>query len=324
MINEPLKFEPILKDKIWGGEKLIKLLHKKSIKNNIGESWEISNVDNNISKVISGKYKGLTITELIKTYKYSLVGNKVYKTFGEVFPLLVKFIDAKEVLSIQLHPNDEIAMKFHNSFGKTEMWYVVQADADSEIIIGFNQDVNKKKYQKYLEEENLLNLLNIEKVSEGDVFFIPPGRIHAIGKGVLLAEIQQTSDITYRIYDWDRKDAKGNYRDLHTTEALKSIDFNVKTNYKTNYNVELNKNSKVISCPFFTTNIISIKGDLKINHSDKDSFIIYMCVKGNVIFANNNFTMDLNFGETLLIPNSLNTFEIISKEQSELLEIYIE
>ena len=324
MLNEPLKFIPILKEKIWGGEKLNKLLKKKSDKNNIGESWEISDVENEISIVANGKLKGKSIQNIIEQYKGELVGEKVYQNFGSKFPLLIKFIDAKETLSIQLHPNDKLAKKRHNCFGKTEMWYVMQADKNANLIVGFKEEVNSETYKKHLKEKTLLKILNSELVEKGDVFFIPTGRVHAIGAGVLLAEIQQTSDITYRIYDWDRKDDKGNYRELHTENALDALDFEVKSSYKTNYKAGVNKASTIVKCPFFTTNIIIVDGEININHTNKDSFIIYMCVSGNVIFANNNFELELNYGETILIPNSLNHFEIKSNKKSELLEVFIE
>ena len=324
MLNEPLKFIPILKEKIWGGEKLNKLLKKKSDKNNIGESWEISDVENEMSIVANGKLKGKSIQNIIEQYKGKLVGEKVYQNFGSKFPLLIKFIDAKEALSIQLHPNDKLAKKRHNSFGKTEMWYVMQADKNANLIVGFKEEVNSETYKKHLQEKTLLKILNSELVEKGDVFFIPTGRVHAIGAGVLLAEIQQTSDITYRIYDWDRKDDEGNYRELHTENALEALDFEVKSSYKTSYKVGVNKKSTIVKCPFFTTNIIIVDGEININHTNKDSFIIYMCVSGNVIFANNNFELELNYGETILIPNSLNHFEIKSNKKSELLEVFIE
>ena len=324
MMNTPLKFEPILKEKIWGGSKLVEVLNKKSSKNNIGESWEIADVDNDVSKVSTGKYQGETLTSLIKKYKSDLVGAKVYQSFGDKFPLLIKFIDANDDLSIQLHPNDKFANKNHNSYGKTEMWYIMQADENAQIIVGFKEQVNSKTYQKHLKEKSLLKILNSEQVKEGDAYFIPPGRVHAIRAGVLLAEIQQASDITYRIYDWDRVDNKGNGRELHTKNALENIDFKVSKNYKSSYKVIKNKPSLVVNCPFFTTNVLEVKGEVKINHTNKDSFVIYLCVSGNVIFANNNFEVKLNFGETLLIPNSLNKFEIKSNIKSKLLEVFIE
>ena len=247
-VNYPIKFEPILKEKIWGGKKLSKILHKKSDKNNIGESWEISNVGNDISIVSNGILKGKTLQELIMTYKGELVGEKVYQQFGDKFPLLIKYIDAKEPLSIQLHPNDELAKQRHNSFGKTEMWYVMQADKNASLIVGFKKEVSKEEYIKHLKNKTLTDILNFEKVVNGDVYFIPTGRVHAIGAGVLLAEIQQTSDITYRIYDWDRQDDLGNYRDLHTENALNALDFSIKKKYNTVYSKQMNIVSNIIDC----------------------------------------------------------------------------
>lgn len=324
MSLEPIKFEPIIKEKIWGGTKLRTLLTKKSNSNRIGESWEISSVKDAISVVATGKDKGKTIAELIQKYKGKLIGEKVFNTFGNKFPLLIKFIDAKENLSIQLHPNNELAQKRHQCFGKTEMWYVMQADINAELIVGFKKKVSKKEYIASLADNTIKELLNVDKVNEGDVYFIPTGLVHAIGAGVMLAEIQQTSDITYRIYDWNRKDDDGNSRELHTENALDAIDFEVKNTYKTEYTLKNNQPQLVVNCPYFTTNILQVDGKMQMNHNKKDSFIIYMCVKGNVIFAHDNKKVKLNYGETILIPNSLNEFDIISHEKSDLLEVFID
>ncbi len=324
MLNYPLKFAPILKEKIWGGEKLNKFLHKNSDKKNIGESWEISSVEENISIVVNGVFKGKTLQELISTFKADLVGDKVYRDFGDKFPLLIKFIDAKEALSIQLHPNNELAKKRHNSFGKTEMWYVMQADENANLIVGFNKELNKEEYAKHLESKTLIDILNIDLVEKGDVYFIPTGRVHAIGAGVLLAEIQQTSDITYRIYDWDRQDDEGNYRELHTDFALDAMDLSARKFYNTPYTIKLNKNIKIIDCQYFTVNILLINGNIKINNSIKESFVIYMCVSGEgVRLFSSDFNENLSYGETILIPASVDSFEFQSKGQSELLEIFI-
>lgn len=281
MINQLLRFTPILKQKIWGGKKLNQLLHKKSDGSNIGESWEISDVDGDESIVSNGNLKGRTLRSLLKEYKHDLVGNYVYKTFGKQFPLLIKFIDAKEVLSIQVHPDDDLA-GLQESYGKTEMWYVMQADKEASIIIGFKENSSKEEYIQHLDNKTLLSILNVDKVTKGDVYFVPPGRVHAIGAGLLIAEIQQTSDITYRIYDWDRKDIDGNYRELHTEKALKTIDFSAKNTYKTTYSKQENVASQVVTCPYFTTNILPVKGEKEVDLSRKDSFIIYMCVEGEV------------------------------------------
>lgn len=324
MINYPLKFQPILKEKIWGGEKLENLLNKNSTRKDVGESWEISTVKNDVSIVENGSLQGKTLLELIETYKGELIGNKVYREFGNQFPLLIKYIDAKEALSIQLHPNDKLAKERHNSFGKTEMWYVMQADENADLQVGFEKKVSKEEYVKAVEEKKLTEILNFDVVNKGDVYFIPTGRVHAIGAGVLLAEIQQTSDITYRIYDWDRQDDQGNYRDLHTEEALDALDFSVKESYNTNYNKEINKISNIVDCQYFTTNILPIDNKMIIDNSTKDSFVIYMCVSGEgVQLQSDNFEVELKLGETVLIPAVINNFEIIPKGNSELLEVYI-
>ncbi|MFK5879768.1 MAG: mannose-6-phosphate isomerase [Flavobacteriaceae bacterium] len=323
-INYPIKFSPILKEKIWGGKKLNKLLNKQSDKNNIGESWEISDVDGETSVVSNGDLKGFSLKELISKFKGDLVGEKVYQQFGEKFPLLIKFIDAKTALSIQLHPNDTLAKKRHNSFGKTEMWYVMQADENANLIVGFKKDISSEEYLQHLKNKSLLDILNIDIVKEGEVYFISTGRVHAIGAGVMLAEIQQTSDVTYRIYDWDRVDADGNERELHTGEAIDAIDYQSQESYKTEYSKTENKSSTIVSCPYFTTNVFPVNGKVKVNHLDKDSFVIYMCVSGETQFNyGDNQSEKLNIGETILIPATLKEFEIKSEAESELLEVFI-
>ena len=323
IINQFLKFTPILKEKIWGGEKLNSILNKNSSKKNIGESWEVSDVDENISIVSNGELKNKPLNELIKKYKSDLVGKKVYNKFKDKFPLLIKFIDAKEALSIQLHPNNQLAKKRHNSFGKTEMWYVLQADKNANLIVGFKNKTNKEEYLHHLKNKSLTDILNVDEVKKGDVYFIPTGRVHAIGAGVMLAEIQQTSDITYRIYDWDRPNKDGTYRELHTEQALDAIDFSAKESYKTVYDKQENESTEIISCNYFTTNVLPINEDLFINHQEKDSFVIYMCVAGNVEFEYKNQKEKLSLGETILVPACIKNFRISSDEKSELLEVYI-
>jgi mannose-6-phosphate isomerase len=322
-LNQLIKFQPILKDKIWGGEKLATLLNKQSARKDIGESWEISDVEGDTSIVVNGELKGQNLKQLIAEFKADLVGEKIYTHFGEKFPLLIKFIDAKEALSIQLHPHDDLAKKRHNSFGKTEMWYVMQADDKANLIVGFQKEVTSKEYIEHLENKTLLDILNVDEVENGDVYFIPTGRVHAIGAGVLLAEIQQTSDITYRIYDWDRPNPDGTFRDLHTEEAIDAIDYSAQNSYKTVYSKEQNKASEIVSCPYFTTNVLPINGEVFINHEEKDSFVIYMCVAGNIEFKYQNQIEKLQMGETILIPNCIKNIVVSSEEKSELLEVYI-
>ncbi len=317
----PLKFNPILKDKIWGGQKLKTLLNKESDLPNVGESWEISDVEGDTSIVSNGSLKGKSLKELLETYKADLIGEKNYKVFGNKFPLLIKFIDAKEDLSIQLHPNDELAAKRHNSFGKTEMWYVMQSDEDSNLIVGFNQDMDAKKYLHHLENKTLPEILNFDKVKAGDTYFIEVGRVHAIGAGVMLAEIQQTSDITYRVYDWDRVDDQGNERELHNDIAIDAFDFNMPDNFRVNYTKEENKSNQMVSCPYFTTSYLQVSKTLK-KENKQDSFIIYMCVEGNAEITVNGKFESIKKGETVLLPAAIKDYEITSKKAT-LLEVYV-
>lgn len=317
----PLKFQPILKDKIWGGEKLKEEFNKKSNSKELGESWEISTVPGDISIVSSGELKGQSLQEILETYKEELLGHQNFKRFGTSFPLLIKFIDAKEDLSIQLHPNDNLAKKRHNSFGKTEMWYVMQADEDANLIVGFNKAMTKEIYLKHLKEKTLIDVLNFDNVKEGDTYFIEAGRVHAIGAGVLLAEIQQTSDVTYRIYDWDRVDSKGNERELHNDIALDAFDFNMKDDFRVSYKKSLNTDNTMVSCPFFTTNYIEITSKLK-KENTKDSFIIYMCVAGVVSVITDTYKTQISKGETVLIPASLTNY-VLESANAKLLEVYV-
>lgn len=321
MINYPLKFHPILKEKIWGGDKLKTLLNKKSDLNNLGESWEISGVKDSISIVSNGEYSNQPLTALIKKYKGLFLGQKIYDEFGERFPLLIKFIDAKYDLSVQLHPDDELANDRHNSFGKAEMWHVIQADDNSKLIVGFNTLVDENTYVQTLKNGNITSLLNFIDVNKQDSFFINTGTIHAIGSGVLIAEIQQTSDITYRVFDWNRKDFNGEERELHSDLALKAINYNSKDYQKLSYD-RLHTPSNIINNEYFTTNYISIRKKLarKIN---QDSFTIYMCVQGNGVINVNNSVESISLGETILIPAMCNEV-IIEGDELVLLEIYID
>lgn len=322
MINYPIKFRPILQDKIWGGRKLKEILNKDTNREQVGESWEISGVEGHISVVQNGDEAGKNLKDLISEYKEELVGERIYKEFGNDFPLLIKFIDAKTDLSVQLHPNDELAKQRHNSFGKTEMWYIIQADKGSKLNIGFKKDLDKREYLEYLEDGKITDLLNFEEVKKGDSVFINTGKVHAIGGGVLLAEIQQTSDITYRIYDWDRVDAEGNSRELHTALALDAIDFDKKNDYWLNYEKEKNTSSEIASCEYFTTNFLPLNGELEKDYSSLDSFVIYMCVEGKCRISIDNNSEELRKGQSLLIPASAEKVQLTGKD-AELLEIYI-
>ena len=318
----PIKFEPILKERIWGGEKLINTFKKKSDKLNIGESWEISDVEGAVSVVSNGLLKGQTLKDLIINFKEEFLGYKVYERFGDNFPVLIKFIDAKTPLSIQVHPNNELAKERHNSFGKNEMWYVMDVDKDAELIVGFNQKVDEEKYVKALNNGKVLDILNSEKTEKGDTFYIPTGRVHAIGAGIVLAEIQQTSDVTYRIYDYERTDASGNQRELHTELALDAIDYNLYDNYKTTYQLKENESSELVHSPYFKTDIIQLTSQLEKNYEKLDSFVIYMCVEGSFTLECNNELMKVNKGETVLLPASIMAVKL-SSEKATILEVYL-
>ncbi|MDP3312120.1 type I phosphomannose isomerase catalytic subunit [Lutibacter sp.] len=322
MLNYPIKFTPILKEKLWGGSKLKDVLHKYSFKDNIGESWEISDVQNEVSMVANGFLKGKSLKYLVENYKGDLVGNIIYKKFGTNFPLLIKFIDAKQNLSIQVHPNNELSFKRHQCFGKTEMWYVMQADKNAQLILDFNKKINPTTYQELVDKKEIMSVLNNVPVSKGDSFFIETGTIHAIGAGVLLAEIQQTSDITYRIFDFDRVDDEGNERELHTEQAIDAINFEPFSTEKIGYDQKINKLNKLVSCEFFKTNVLPVEGTIELDYTTIDSFVIFMCVEGNAaisIFGNKEM---LNYGETILIPANAQKVQIIGKN-CKLLEVTI-
>ncbi|MUP45610.1 mannose-6-phosphate isomerase [Gramella sp. BOM4] len=322
MINYPIKFHPILQDKIWGGNKLKTILNKNTNRENVGESWEISGVEGNISVVSNGTEAGKKIDDLIAEYKAELVGNKIYEQFGNDFPLLIKFIDARTDLSVQLHPNDELAKQRHNSFGKTEMWYIMQADEGSKLNIGFKKELDKREYIDYLESGKITEVLNFEEVKKGDSVFINTGKVHAIGGGILLAEIQQTSDITYRIYDWDRVDSDGNSRELHTALALDAIDFEKKDDYWLSYDKKTNTSSKIASCDYFTTNFLPVEGQLEKDYSNLDSFVVYMCVDGAAEISIGEHAEKIKKGESLLVPANTKKLQI-KAQKAELLEVYI-
>lgn len=321
----PLKFKPIFHEKIWGGNRLKKVLGKNYGKlPNCGESWEISSVEGKISEVSNGYLQGNNLQELIEVYMGDLVGEKIYKKFGIEFPLLIKFIDAQADLSIQVHPGDELSKKRHNAYGKTEMWYVVDAAKGALINSGFNQAVSREQYLEYLEKGKLTELLCYEEVVPDDVFFIPAGRVHAIGKGVLLAEIQQTSDVTYRIYDYDRTDENGKKRELHTDLALDAIDFSWQKEYKTKYEAEKNKSSEIVSCDYFTTHILDFSKKLEKDYHHLDSFVIYMTLDGQFNIEYEGGTVEVTTGETVLVPASLESLRLKPVTGSaKILEVYI-
>ena len=318
----PLKFQPILKEKVWGGNKLTTLLNKESNGNGkIGESWEISGVDNDISTVKNGPLKGKKLNWLLEEYKEELVGERVFQQFGNTFPLLFKFIDAAEDLSVQVHPDDILAKERHNSFGKSETWYILQADENARLIVGFNDEFNQKSYLKALSENRITDILNSIPVEKGDSFIINPGTVHAIGAGVLLAEIQQTSDITYRIYDWDRPGTDGQMRQLHTELALDAIDFSL-TPKKTHYTPKVDSPVHIGETQFFSVNKLDLSQPFVRRLEHIDSFIVYMCLEGQANIEINGFSEKIEKGETILIPAQLDEIKFNTKTAS-FLEVYI-
>ncbi|MDG5799676.1 mannose-6-phosphate isomerase [Marinilabiliaceae bacterium ANBcel2] len=322
----PLKFKPFLKSRLWGGTKLGSVLGKSlNGESNIGESWELSGVEDNISIIANGFLKGNSLTELIEIYMGDLVGEKIFQKFGEEFPLLIKFIDAREDLSIQVHPDDDLALKRHNSFGKTEMWYVMEAEKDAGLISGFSTDINKQEYLELVESGNLESVLAKHPVDSGDIFFIPAGRVHAIGSGILLAEIQQTSDVTYRIFDFNRRDADGNSRELHTDLAVDAIDYNKYDNYRTEYRREKNVPVTAVTSPYFETTIIDIDKCFSRDYYKLDSFVVLICVLGaGSIEYGEGKVEEFSIGETLLIPADLRQITINpGAGHCKLLEVYI-
>ncbi len=320
----PLKFKPVFKDKIWGGHKIKEVLGMDFGKlPNCGEAWVVSGVEGNPTLVSNGFLAGNELNELVSIYMGDLVGDEVYDKFGDEFPLLIKYIDANDWLSIQVHPDDVLAAKRKTGQGKTEMWYIIEAEKEAELISGFSKKVSKESYQKYLDESRLKEILNFEKIKKGDVFFIPAGRVHALGPGILLAEIQQTSDTTYRIYDWDRIDASGMKRELHTKEALEAIDFEVAEGYKTQYRLEKNKTIPLVQCPQFTTNLLEYDQSIRKDFAALDSFVIYMSVEGNSSLKWDGGEEEIAPGDAVVVPNVINNIELNPTGKAKLLEIYL-
>ncbi|AMR34204.1 mannose-6-phosphate isomerase [Mucilaginibacter sp. PAMC 26640] len=321
----PLKFKTIFKDKIWGGHKIETYLHKAiGDLPNCGETWEISGVKTDVSVVNGGELDGESLADLLEKYQGELVGNKVYAHFGNIFPLLVKFIDANDDLSVQVHPDDELAKKRHDSFGKTEMWYVIEADPGATLIAGFNREMNEQEYVEALNSGHIMDILNKEDVTAGDVYFLPAGRVHTIGKGLLIAEIQQTSDITYRIYDFDRVDDKGNKRELHTQEALAAIDYKHYPEYKTIYTPKTNEDVHLVKCPYFTTNVMDFTESTEKDYTNLDSFVIHVCVEGAYTINHNGNAYPVKMGECILLPKTIERVSLETTAGFKILESFIE
>jgi len=319
----PLIFKPILKDKIWGGDALNKIKSINPPVSQLGESWEISVVKNDVSIVDNGDYAGMNLNQLIEKFPKQLLGEKVINLHGNQFPLLIKYINAAQDLSIQVHPDDTIAMKKHNSFGKTEMWYIMDAQPESRLILGFKEESNKDAFAKAISQNTVLDLLNEIEVKEGDSFFIKPGLIHAIGAGITLAEIQQSSDITYRVYDFDRRDSQGNARELHIEDSIAVSDYEKPINHVIDYDSSSKGNQNLSVNQYFTTDYLYFKGCERIKVSEHNSFMVLMNVGEACVVNCNEINYELATAQTFLIPAAISSILVTAKEEAKLLCVHL-
>lgn len=320
----PLKFEPILKEKIWGGDKLVKNFGKNgSNLKNVGESWELSAVSDNLSVIRNGFLAGNNIEEIIEVYMGDITGEVIFEKFGIEFPLLIKLIEAKADLSVQVHPGNELAKKRHEAYGKTEMWHILQSEEDAKIYTGFSKPLTRESYINSLNSNTILDILNKEKAERGDTFFIPAGTVHAIGAGIVLAEIQQTSDITYRIYDWGRVNKKGESRELNTDLALEAIDFRSPARKRIRKEIHENKPVNLVSCEFFDTNIILFNKEIQRDYNLIDSFVVYLCTEGKFSIRVDDKSEAVSKGETVLLPALIRDVFLVPEPDATVLEIYI-
>ena len=319
---KPLKFKALLKQTIWGGDKIIPFKHLDDHLENVGESWEISGVPGNETVVADGDYAGKKLNELVIEQKDKLVGKANYERFGDEFPLLIKFIDARQDLSIQVHPTDEIAKRQGKERGKTEMWYIMDSDKDAKLYSGLKMQITPEQYKAMVEDDTITDALAQYEVKEDDCFFLPAGRIHAIGTGCFLAEIQQTSDVTYRIYDFKRKDKDGNYRQLHTKEAAECINYTVEDDYRTYYEHKKNEGVTLVECPYFTTAVYDLDEPMTLDYSELDSFVILIGLKGEgTITDNEGNTVTISAGESILVPATTDTLKV--EGTIKMLETYV-
>ena len=315
------KFEPLLKQTLWGGDKIIPFKHLDTQMEHVGESWEISGVNGSETIVANGQDKGKSLNQLVREQKEKLVGKENHERFGDEFPLLVKFIDAHQDLSIQVHPDDETAHRLGKPRGKTEMWYCLESTPGAILYNGLKQKITPEEYKEMVDNDTITEALASYEIHEGDVFFIPAGRIHAIGSGCFVTEIQQTSDVTFRIYDYKRKDKDGNYRELHTKEAAESIDYNVLPNYRSGYEPIQNEGVQLVECPYFTTAVYDLTEPMTLDYSELDSFVILIAVKGKGTISANGETIDFQMGDTVLLPATTN--EVKVNGEVKFLETYV-
>ncbi len=300
----PLKFKPILKTVVWGGEKIASYKGLCTKKHNIGESWELSGLKGNESVVAEGPLMGKSISEVMKLYGKELMG----ACTDSEFPILVKFIDAHEDLSIQVHPNDEIAARRHGSKGKTEMWYVISAEPGACLYSGLTSEITPEEYAARVADNTITEVMAQYPVQAGDVFYLPAGRIHSIGSGCFIAEIHQTSDITYRIYDYNRPGLDGRPRELHTELAKDAIDYSILPDYRTQYNAAPDRENEIIRCPYFTASLLDVDEEYEKDLKGLDSFLVIVCVDGAGTFvcidSDGTHEVSLRQGETALVSAS--------------------
>ena len=324
----PLKFKAQYQEKIWGGQKIKTILHKNfSPLSNCGESWEISGMPDNSSEISNGFLAGNTLNEIVEVYMGDLVGEKVFDMFGNEFPLLIKFIDAKDDLSIQVHPDDDYARKHHLASGKTEMWYIIETEKNTKVNVGFKEQLNLTDLEKHIQNNTLENVLNFIPIQKGDAFYIPAGQVHAICKGTLLAEIQQCADTTFRLYDYNRKDQSGQLRPLHIKEALEAIKFDQNTNAPIDYHSHKNTSTQIVRSPYFAVNTIDFDHCVEKVYAEMDSFVIYICLEGKATIGYEDDYEEkqesIFQGECVLIPALLDNILLNPQPQCKLLEVYI-
>jgi len=320
----PLKFETVLKEKVWGGNALATHFNKKTNgSDHIGESWELSAIADDQSVISNGFLAGNNIEELIEVYMGDITGDQIYEKFGNEFPLLIKFIEAQEDLSIQVHPNDNLAKKRHKAYGKSEMWYILECKKNSKIYTGFKPGVTKEIYEDALKNNRIEDIMNVETPEPGNAFFTPAGRVHAIGAGIVLVEIQQTSDITYRIFDWNRKGTGKEKRELHTDLALDAIDFNQNGSNKLSKLPVINNNLNLVNCEFFNTNLLWFNKAIDKEYHFIDSFVVYICIDGEFQICWDGNTEKVIKGETVLLPAMIKEVTLKPLNEARLLEVYV-
>ncbi len=319
-------FHPILKEVLWGGAAICPFKNLPSDPRKIGESWEVSDVENRSSIVADGPEEGVGLSDLVRRHGTDLVGRSVMERFGERFPLLIKFIDAHDDLSVQVHPGDELALQRHGSFGKTEMWYVVQAAPGAALYSGFSRPIDADEFRRRVEDQTLMEVLRRYEVRSGDVFFLPAGRVHAIGAGCFVAEIQQTSDVTYRIYDYDRRDTNGCPRELHVAQALDAIDYTYLPDHRTHYTPRPDNAVELAHCPYFTTHLLDLTTQpMTRDFARLDSFVIYLCMAGGVSLRDDvGNVRTIRRGQTILLPATTRQVTLTpDSDGAKLLETFI-